>query len=254
MNFVDLLNQPAFIIHIKELAPERTEFVTNNVKNAGYTNVQIFDGVNAKNEETRRDIITKFNSPPIHNYMSLGGIGCLFSHLKLYSHIIRNNIDICTIFEDDVHFHPNWYKLAPKFYENTPKKFDIIFIGNQVDECIHVNNIVSRINTNSCFCTHAYVITLKGAKKLMQYLLNWDYYNNETGEYVGHPLTGLFSIDVMIKNIQHRMNNGRLKKNLFWYCWNGTKNPCEYNKLPLTGNDTRNSGLVFQWTKFVSLI
>ena len=39
-----------------------------------------------------------------------------------------------------------------------------------------------------------------------------------------------------------------------WYCWNGTKNMCKYNKLPLEGINVRNSGLVFQSDNFVSTI
>ena len=48
MNFINILNKPAFVIHVKELSPERSEFFTNNIKNAGYTDMRIFEGVNAK--------------------------------------------------------------------------------------------------------------------------------------------------------------------------------------------------------------
>ena len=58
----------------------------------------------------------------------------------------------------------------------------------------------------------------------------------------------------MIKNIQENINNKKIKKLLNWYCWNGTKNSCEFNKLPLTGINIRNSGLVFQSENFVSTI
>jgi GR25 family glycosyltransferase involved in LPS biosynthesis len=255
MNFINILNKPAFVIHVKELSPERSEFFTNNIKNAGYTDMRIFEGVNAKKKDELNMILNNFNNPKIHKDFSNGGVGCLFSHLNLYKHIISNNIDICTIFEDDVHFHPDWNIIASKFYENTPKNFDIIFIGNQIDECIQNNNNVPRINKKSCFCTHAYILTLEGAKKLLYLLLNWDYKSEENQKYVGHPLTGLFSIDVMIKNIQDKIIKKKIHPNILsWYCWNGTKNSCEYNKLPLKGNDTRNSGLVFQCSDFISII
>jgi hypothetical protein len=58
----------------------------------------------------------------------------------------------------------------------------------------------------------------------------------------------------MIKNIQERMNKGELKKHINWYCWNGTKFQCDFNRLPLKGNDIRNTGLVFQSDNFVSCI
>ena len=58
----------------------------------------------------------------------------------------------------------------------------------------------------------------------------------------------------MIKNIQERMNNGSLKKYINWYCWNGTKFPCNFNRLPLKGNEIRNTGLVFQSDNFNSIV
>ena len=90
---------------------------------------------------------------------------------------------------------------------------------------------------------------------MLQYLLTWDYQNPKCAEYVGHPINGLFTIDVMIKNIQDRILQKKIPQIfLTWYCWNGTKIPCKYNKLPLRGNDIRNSGLVFQSDDFKSVV
>jgi hypothetical protein len=58
----------------------------------------------------------------------------------------------------------------------------------------------------------------------------------------------------MIRSIQDNMNNEKIKKFLNWYCWNGTKNKCNFNELPLTGINIRNSGLVFQSDEFISTI
>jgi hypothetical protein len=189
---------------------------------------------------------------PFDKEQNLGQKGCTFSHLKLYKYIIENQIQVCTIFEDDVHFHPQWKDLAPKYFQNTPNNFDIIFMGNQVE---HPDKI-PRINTKPCYCLHAYIITLEGAKKLLSYLLNWDYWSPDISKYMGHtrPITGLVITDVMIKNIQQRMNNGTLSKKIYWYCWNGTYNECEFNKLPLKGINVRNTGLVFQSNHFYSLL
>jgi GR25 family glycosyltransferase involved in LPS biosynthesis len=254
MNFNYILNQPAFVIHIEELSADRTNFFTNNIINAGYTDMRIFEGVKASDSDQLNKCITEFGNVKLHKDLGNGQKGCLFSHLKLYKHIISNNIPVCTIFEDDVHFHPNWNTLAFNYYNNTPKNFDILFIGNQLDECKNVNNRIPIVNTLSTFCTHAYIITFQGAQKMLTYLLNWDYNSSYSEKYVGHPLTGLFCIDIMIKNIQDRMNQQKLKKNITWYCWNGTRFPCNFNKLPLKGNDIRNTGLVFQSDYFESIV
>jgi len=252
MDFNYILNQPAFVIHIEEYSPDRTSFFTKNIQDAGYTNMQIFEGVKAKNNDELDKCISEFGNIKLHKDLGAGQKGCLLSHLKLYRHIISNNIQICTVFEDDVHFHPDWKNLSNKYYNNTPKNFDIILMGNQLDEC-KANNNIPLINKCCTFCTHAYIITIEGAKKLLTFLLKWDYHkalkdgNNEA-------LTGLFCIDVMIKNIQERMNKGSLKKYINWYCWNGTKFQCDFNKLPLRGNDVRNTGLVFQSDNFESIV
>jgi hypothetical protein len=253
MDFINILNQPAFVIHIEEYSPDRKDFFSKNIKEAGYKNMIIFEGVKAKNNDDLNNCIKEFGNVKLHKDLCNGQKGCLFSHLKLYKHIISNNIPICTIFEDDVCFHPNWQTLSSNYYNNTPKNFDIIFIGNQLDECKH-NIKVPAINTCSSFCTHAYIITLNGAKKLLTYLLNWDYNTKYNENYVGRPLTGLFCIDVMIKNIQDRMNKKLLKKTINWYCWNGTYFQCDFNRIPLKGNDIRNTGLVFQSDNFESIV
>ena len=55
--------------------------------------------------------------------------------LKVFLTIVQNKIPISTIFEDDVLFHTEWDTLALEYYKNTPKDFDIIYMGNQIDEC-----------------------------------------------------------------------------------------------------------------------
>jgi hypothetical protein len=50
----------------------------------------------------------------------------------------------------------------------------------------------------------------------------------------------------MIKVTQDNILLNKIPKSFTWYCWNGTYYPCEHNKLPVKGNDRRNTGLVFQ--------
>jgi GR25 family glycosyltransferase involved in LPS biosynthesis len=240
MDINNLLNSPAFVIHLEEFVPERTNFFKTNIKNAGYNDIRVFKGVKVNNG----DVIKEFENLEFRHDTSNGRKGCLISHLKLYKHIISNNIEICTIFEDDVHFHPKWKELAPKYYSNTPNNFDIIFMGNEIENC---DNTIPKINTLSCLCTHAYVITLEGAKKLLAYLLYWSKLKVD-------DLKGFTAIDLMIKDIQKKMNKKKIKKNIIWYCWNATCFPCEFNQLPLQGISVRNCGLVFQSDQFVSMI
>ena len=122
MIFSDLLNSPAFVIHVPELSPERGEKLNDNLSNAGYRNVNIFRGVNGIKQNEVEEALKMFGNPKFDLYCSKGNIGCNLSMLKVFKHIVDNNIHIATIFEDDIVFHPEWNRLAPKFYENTPKK------------------------------------------------------------------------------------------------------------------------------------
>ena len=238
-----ILNAPAFVIHLESLKSRR-DFFTRNIKEAGFTNMSIFKGVDARINSEMEDSRQMFGYPLVSTEPSKGSIGCVFSHLKLLKHIIDNQIQIATVFEDDVHFHPQWKELSALYLSETPKDFDVVFIGNGLDSCRNKQNPL-KITTESCFCTHAYIVTLEGAKKLLNTILNWRY---DTFNHPLHKVEGLYIIDVMIKHMQNLINSQVIERTFTWYCWNGTVYECQSNKIPLQGNDVRNTGLVFQAT------
>jgi len=181
-----VLNSPAFVIYVEALSPERKDFFSNNIINAGFTDMQIFPGVNARDETELNNAMALFPGIKFDNAPSVGQRGCLLSHLKVLKHIVDNKI-----------------------------------------------------------------LILQGAHRLLNSLLNWDYQNSHIIR-LGYNLVGLYIIDVMIIDMQIRMNNGTLNKKFTWYCWNGTKNPCQFNQL--NNMDQRNSGLVFQSNEFKSIV
>jgi GR25 family glycosyltransferase involved in LPS biosynthesis len=254
MDFDYILRQPAFIIHVPDLSPERKTLAIENVKNAGYKNVFIFKGVNGTNQIEKEEALKLFNNPKFDRWCSNGNIGCNLSMLKVFLTIVQNKIPYASIFEDDILFHDEWNRLAPDFFKNTPKNFDIIYMGNQIDECKY-NNDIPRINKKSCFCMHAIIISLKGASKMLNLILNWDYNAEYATKCMDRKADGITNCDIILKNYQDRINKKELNPNtLIWYCWNGTRNSCQYNKLPLDNNRTsRNTGLVFQNLDFETL-
>ena len=229
-----LENNPAFVIHVPELSPDRLELCKSRIENAGYKNIIIFDGVNSAIQEEIDEAVKLFPRLPGFdtNHTGRGQMGCTLSHLKVLRHIIDNNIEQATIFEDDVIFHPKWDILSKRYYYHTPKNYDMIYMGNQI------NTESDKINTEPSFCTHAYIVTLLGARKLLNCIIQWDYYTQD--------FNGLATIDIILINIQKRVKEGKLRSLFNWYCWNGTYHPCEYNMLPLEDRKVRNSGLVFQ--------
>lgn len=247
MNFNEIQNYPAFIINVAKLSPERGEPAYLNVKNAGYNNIILFKGINGKDEDEVKEALELFNNPKFDFWCSKGNIGCNLSMLKTLLIVVANKMPYATIFEDDILFHDEWNRLAKEFYNNTPKNFDIIYMGNQIDECIYPNDI-PRINKKSCFCMHAIIVSNKGAKKLLNLILKWDYNSDYATKCMGRKADGITNCDIILKNYQDRILNREINPNtLIWYCWNGTRNPCNYNKLPLDNNRScRNTGMVFQ--------
>ena len=247
MDFETIQKFPAFIINVPALSPERGESSYLNVKNAGYKNIILFKGVNGSNPDEVNEALNLFGNPKFDFWCSKGNIGCNLSMLKVMLTIVNNNIPIASIFEDDIIFHNEWDRLSKDFYENTPKNYDIIYMGNQIDEC-KVTNEVPRINKKSCFCMHAIIVSNKGARQILNLVLGWDYKSNYADKCMGRQPDGITNCDIILKNYQDRILKREIHpKTFIWYCWNGTRNPCSYNKLPLEGNrKNRNTGLVFQ--------
>jgi hypothetical protein len=242
-----ILNYPAFVIHVSSICPERKPFFMKNISEAGFTDIRIYEGVVGSDIVSKTNALLKFNNLAFDNEISPGSIGCILSHFTLLKHIIDNNIQCCTIFEDDVWFHKDWKTLSNEYYSETPSDFDILFIGNGLDSCRFTPETTPKITRESCWCTHAYIVTLNGAKKFLNALLNWDYKNFNHASR-GKTLVGLYAIDIMIKNMQDDILNQRIPELFKWYCWNGTKYPYKEDFFPIKGNDCRNTGLVMQAT------
>jgi GR25 family glycosyltransferase involved in LPS biosynthesis len=237
----EILQSPAFVIHLESLK-ERKDFFMKNITEAGFKDIQIFKGVDARIPDELKETKELFDNPSICWEVSNGAIGCMFSHFKVWKHIIDNKIPIATIFEDDALFHPEFDKLSKHYFDDTPKNFDVIFLGNTLDSVV-MNRPTPKITTQSCFCLNAYVVTLKGATELLNMCLKW---RSDLFHHPKHKVEGLYCIDIMVKHMQNLMISQAIPKTLTWYCWNGTLYPCDHNTLPL--KELRNCGLVFQAT------
>jgi GR25 family glycosyltransferase involved in LPS biosynthesis len=122
---MNLLEIPAFVIHLPR-SVERLDLVKRNIADAGFTDVTIFEAVDGLDEKAVSDTLSLYNNPNIDDEVSTGQLGCMLSHFKVLKHIIDNNIPHATIFEDDVHFHPEWSKLHTHYLKITPNDFDKI--------------------------------------------------------------------------------------------------------------------------------
>lgn len=164
-------NLPCLIINLKERT-DRWENMKKGLVN--FKNIIRFDAVNVKNEnidDLPITLNTKYvindNSRRCHHFQlhTKGAVGCSLSHIGCWKYIVDNNIEKAIIFEDDCKLKPEMFNHIEKCYEQFNK--DIFLIGYQ--------KIYRKKVINDCFSTaesfigsHAYIITKKGAKKLLK--------------------------------------------------------------------------------------
>jgi hypothetical protein len=133
------LAQPAFVINLKS-RPERLRSAVAQLGEAGFTNVERFEAVDASKAPMadifRQHGIFAFDeSNPGYPLLSKypGTQGCILSHLAVLKQIIDRNIAEAHIFEDDITFHSGWLRLAPHYFAKTPRDWDIIYLGSQIE-------------------------------------------------------------------------------------------------------------------------
>jgi len=231
----DILNGPCYVINLNRNT-DRWDTAKIKVKAAGFKNITRIEGVDGKNEEQLIENWKIFGNPKFARWDEEfvkypGKQGCFLSHMKIWKEIIDNKIPWAVIFEDDVIFHDLWDTLAPAYYNNTPKDFDVLYFGSQFEF-----NSKYSIDKGPVFCTHSMLVSYEGAKKMYEMCLN--------------KTDGVYTIDYMLidmmkyKMYYNPQNNIEFPFN--WYVWNGINFfPSKLVHIP-KGWSKRNSGLVFQ--------
>ena len=106
-------------------------------------------------------------------------IGCGISHINIWNKIITEKINKCLILEDDFILCDNFINKFDIIINNAPLEYDIIFLTNNI---IHNNNF-KLYDINEYFYKQAfisqtvgYIITLNGAKKILNYINKVSYH------------------------------------------------------------------------------
>lgn len=230
--WADVLQAPLYLINL-DRCPERWEVSQERIKAAGFTNVQRWRATDAQQEEELQKGWEELGNPKIDvrdtSFKKYKGAqGCAITHYRLWKHMVQQKIPFVVVMEDDVAFHKHWNVLSPIYYEVTAKNYDILFLGNYNEN----NMLLAPIIVTPVFCTHSYIITLEGARKLLSLCLK-------------RP-EGTFTIDNMLV---YYMRKAVAMQGAFypfrWYVWNGQLFPDEeYTVDNILAK--RNTGLVFQ--------
>ena len=176
-----------YVINLKRRFDRLINFLSNCPFDKNI--IEVFNGFDAKNynKESEKDLLL-YNSNQLKN---LGGLhrtgekGCFISHLKIWNHILENNIDNTLIFEDDALFSDNFLTILKNI---KLEEFNIIYLGGRFEKDfimpdylqikIDENIVQHKINTwNGIYhdrTTHAYIINYKLAEIFLKEFLNSD--------------------------------------------------------------------------------
>lgn len=205
---------------------ERHSFRYNETKKlmeqAGFTNIIKFNAIDG------------FNTEPafFEKLHILGGApgqkGCAASHLLIWKQFFSSpsSNEFLFVSEDDMLPHSNFATLFPQYWKQTPKDFDIVLVGNQFDHSNYKKeDLVVQVPS---WCTHAYIISKKGAEKLYNLYMNLP------------PDSGItFVIDIFLVNA---MYNNKIQ----YFCYNGKNHPDPVNFEKGNIRRERDTGICFQ--------
>jgi GR25 family glycosyltransferase involved in LPS biosynthesis len=120
-------------------------------------------------------------------------MGCSLSHMTIWSLIAKQlKGNYYLVIEDDVRFNKNFYKSWSKYAKSIPADAELLYIGGVLPPnkpalkyCLQpVNECWSEIKPNTFFtqvqlpvfhfCTFSYIISRKGAEKMLRFLRDSD--------------------------------------------------------------------------------
>jgi len=159
---------PVYVISLKD-AVERRSLITQHLNALGIEH-EIMDAVSG--DALSPEYLQEIN--PARN-MSPGQIGCYLSHIRLYARIIAQQTPVALVLEDDTVVHTSITSLVTDGCRSLA--FDYCFLGSDdsgdagyvfYDSAAPMplsNQLTAYPMSSGPFCTHAYLITLEGAKK-----------------------------------------------------------------------------------------
>ena len=101
-----------------------------------------------------------------------GEIGCALSHLAIYDRIVRENIDVACVLEDDVIVAPAFRKVTEKGADFIRGKRAVMLLEESLGgwSAGRLCYCYNAVRLGNGFCTHAYLVTKESAEALCAFL------------------------------------------------------------------------------------
>jgi lipooligosaccharide galactosyltransferase I len=171
---------PIFVISLKNSS--RREFIAKRLRGLGLQ-FEFFDAFYGKelSEEELAQVDYHFYKAYNPLPLTLGEIGCATSHIKIYEHMVENNIPSAIILEDDAIVSQFFKEIIEDILSKIHHSYELVFLDHgKVKSYPFKKKLIEGYrlahyrspskNSKRCIiCAAAYLITLSGAQKLLNY-------------------------------------------------------------------------------------
>uniref|UniRef100_A0A8C4GF06 Si:ch211-13f8.2 n=1 Tax=Dicentrarchus labrax TaxID=13489 RepID=A0A8C4GF06_DICLA len=121
------------------------------------------------------DMLPGYKDPYSDRVLTRGEIGCFLSHYSVWKQVVQQELQQVLVLEDDVRFEPSFCSRLVTIMENVQRvglEWDLIYVGRkrlQVKEPeLWVKGVSNLVHPSYSYWTLGYVLSLNGAKKLLQ--------------------------------------------------------------------------------------
>ncbi|KAJ1947988.1 hypothetical protein EC988_005361, partial [Linderina pennispora] len=119
--------------------------------------------------------------PPQHHIRSLE-LACMRSHMNALNDAIIHNYKTTLLLEDDIDMESDIKQRLGELLPAMPSKWDVLYIGHCTREAFDKTEYHPHLfRARRPSCTHAYAVTLEGAKRLL--MLLQEQWPNPKGPY-----------------------------------------------------------------------
>ena len=213
-----------FVVNLERRPDRWDSFCKNNGDALSFLKYQRFDAIDGSKIKSTEQLQDIFENNDYN--MRRGMVGCALSHIQLYINMINDEkSDIYCILEDDIELTPDFAaKMLHCYNQLRDSDWDMLYLGHHVykkyiTKETYNNGKMPRVEkwnrhrslTESIGGTGGYLITRKGAEKLLNFI-------DSTGMTNGIDTVQQKSADIL--NIYYPISHL-----IYSECWRGDNNP-----------------------------
>jgi hypothetical protein len=203
-SFAELQENEAVMLYLPRLE-WRAEHSLTRLREVGFRNVALEAGVDSALEDARAAaLVDGWRFDP---GITPGEIGFSTSMLRIWQRVVDEDLAYLLVFEDDVLPHPDIDRVGQTYWDETPSDADFVFLGSRMDRT-DLARLSGRVVALPTWCTHAYVVTQRGAAEGLERL------RDQITRADRWPR-------VLDQELRRWMEDGLVR----YACWNGTLLP-----------------------------